>query len=292
MLNRIKAELLNFGLKFMSVDEKIVRIFLEAAPSHVKDIVILPAIKSVMKQFLLKLKNKTSHGRIFNGTLNGVPVSVIRSFVGCPNMAITMECLKRTNAKIVIRIDYCGGLNVHNEEISVGDTIIPKSACGGDGTCLYYLNVYKQKQDTFSFISNPLNEIFTFYSGINTLPIFEPDDQLKNLLLQAGKSKHERYVKEANLYTIDALFCETTEVLSALKSIKIQAIDMESSILFLLGKLFNLNVASILAVSDLPGHPQHDLFKTNTIHPELENGLKRTMEILLDALPRIQKLLQ
>ncbi|MHA1687881.1 MAG: phosphorylase family protein [Promethearchaeota archaeon] len=292
MLNRIKAELLNFGLKFLSVDEKIVRIFLEAAPSRVKEIVILPAIKSVMKQFLLKLKNKTSHGRIFNGTLNGVPVSVIRSFVGCPNMAITMECLKRTKAKIVIRIDYCGGLNVHNEEIRVGDTIIPKSACSGDGTCLYYLNKYEEKHDTFSFISNPLYEVFTFYPGANTLAIFEPDEQLKTLLLQAGKSKYEQYVKEASLYTIDALFCETTEVLSELKSIKIQAIDMESSILFLLGKLFNLRVASILSISDLPGHPQYDLFKTNNIHPELENGFKRTMEILMDALPRIQKLLQ
>ena len=50
MLNRIKSELLNVGLKFINVDEKIVRMILETKPSNLNEIVILPAIKIVMKK--------------------------------------------------------------------------------------------------------------------------------------------------------------------------------------------------------------------------------------------------
>ncbi|GAF94799.1 unnamed protein product, partial [marine sediment metagenome] len=64
MLNRIKSELLNVGLKFISVDEKIVRMLLETSPSNVNEIVILPAIKIVMKKILQKLQNKRNYGRV------------------------------------------------------------------------------------------------------------------------------------------------------------------------------------------------------------------------------------
>ncbi len=52
MLNKIKSELLNLGLKFISVDEKIVRMILETSPSNVNVIVIVPAVKIVMQKIL------------------------------------------------------------------------------------------------------------------------------------------------------------------------------------------------------------------------------------------------
>jgi uridine phosphorylase len=93
MLNKIKSELLNLGLKFLSVDEKIVRMILETSPRNINEIVILPAIKLVMKKILRKLENKKTYGRVFNGELNNVKVSVIRSLVGAPNCAIALESL-------------------------------------------------------------------------------------------------------------------------------------------------------------------------------------------------------
>ena len=101
MLNRIKSELLNVGLKFISVDEKIVRMLLETGPSNINEIVILPAIKIVMKKILQKLQNKRIHGRVYNGELNNVRVSVIRSLIGAPNCAITVECLRRCKTKFI-----------------------------------------------------------------------------------------------------------------------------------------------------------------------------------------------
>ena len=102
MMDKIKNELLNLGLKFMSVDEKIVRMFLETSPSRINEIVILPAVKMVMKKIITKLQYKRVYGRVYNGTLNGVKVSVIRSLVGCPNCSIAVESLKRCKTKIII----------------------------------------------------------------------------------------------------------------------------------------------------------------------------------------------
>ena len=65
---------------------------------------------------------------------------------------------------------------------------------------------------------------------------------------------------------------------------------MENSILFLLGLLYNIKTASILSVSDLPGHEMYDLFKSNVIHPDMERGINNAISILIKALPKIKNL--
>ncbi len=84
------------------------------------------------------------------------------------------------------------------------------------------------------------------------------------------------------------MFCESLDFIRGLKSINIQAIDMESSILFLLGKLYNLKTASILSVTDLPGDSKYDLLVSKTIHPDMENGIDNAIRILIKALPKIK----
>jgi len=217
--------MLNLGLKFISVDDKVVRMILETSASNINEIVLMPAVKIVMKKLVKRLQNKIVHGRVYNGTLNGIKVSIIRSQVGCPNAALTIECLKRSKAKIVVRVDFCGGIYGENTTINIGDIVIPKSAYCGDGTSSEYLR--------------------------------------------------------ANQTLLNQLE-------STLNSINIKGIDMESSILFLLGQLYNLKVASILSVSDLPGDAKYDLLKSNEIHPDMETGIDNAIKILINTLPKIQ----
>lgn len=289
MLNKIKSEILNLGLKFISVDEKIVRLFLETNPSNVNEIVILPAVKMVMKKIIKQLQNKRVYGRVYNGTLNNVRVSVIRSLMGAPNCAITLECLKRCKTKSVIRIDFCGGLESTTHPINIGDILIPKLAYCDDGTCPQYIRKFPSIANEFDSINNPITRFQTLIAGNQTIFISKPDEKVKEILLTKGTSLFSGRVKEVNLWTTDALFCETMEFLRALESINIQAIDMESSILFLLGKIFNLKVGSILAVSDLPGHQKYDLLNSNEIHPDMENGIDKSIEILIKSLPKIKQ---
>ncbi len=291
MFNKIKSELLNFGMKFISVDEKLVRLFLETSPSNVGGIVILPATKMVMKKILNKLQEKRVHGRVYNGILNGVRVSVVRSLVGCPNCAVAIEALKRCNTKIVLRVDFCGGIISQTNSVSIGDIIIPKIAYCGDGTSPSYFLKYPAIVNQLNKISNPIMAYQNVITGNQVIFSVLPNEELKACYLEGNQNEIETNINEGDLWTTDALFCETYEFIKALRSINVNAVDMESSILFLLGKLFNIKTVSILSVSDLPGSDNYDLFKTNQIHPDMENGIDRAIKLLISKLPKIKSMI-
>ncbi|MHA2034797.1 MAG: phosphorylase family protein [Promethearchaeota archaeon] len=291
MLNKIKSELLNLGLKFISVDEKIVRMILETSPSNVNEIVILPAINFVMQKIVSKLKNKRVYGRVYNGELNNVKVSVIRSLVGAPNCAIALECLKRCKTKIIIRLDVCGGIENVGSKIKIGDILIPQIVYCDDGTSPQYIREHPSLVNGLESISNPLSKFQNLLTGNQTIYISQPHKELKNLLLEEGNSLFSNIVKQVKLWSTDGLFCESLDFIRALQSINIQAIDMESSILFLLGKLFNLKTASILSVTDLPGDLKYDLLTSKVIHPDMESGIDNTIKLLIYSLPKVNVLL-
>lgn len=290
MLNKIRSELLNFGMKFISVDEKVVRMILETSSSNINEIVILPAIKMVMKKLINKLQNKIRHGRVYNGKLNGIRVSIIRSQIGCPNISLVVESLRRSKAKVIIRVDLCGGIQDNSSDIELGDVIIPKLAYCDEGTTPQYIRTYPALINKLESVRNPLSVMQNLMTGNQTIYISKSNEILNEILLKEGASEFAN-IREVNLWTTDALFCETFELIRAIKSLGINAIDMESSILFLLGELFNLKTASILSVSDLPGHAQYDLLNSNEIHPNMEKGIDSTIKVLMKSLPRIKSVL-
>jgi len=288
MMEKIKNELLNLGLKFMSVDEKIVRMFLETSPSRINEIVILPAVKMVMKKIINKLQNKRVYGRVYNGNLNGVKVSVIRSLVGCPNCSIAVESLKRCKTKIIIRTDFCGGIENSTNNIQIGNLIVPKLAYCGDGTSAHYIMKNSKLLNQLESVTNPITKFREFFN--EKIFISKPDEDLSSLLIKEASSLIANDVKNVDLWTTDSLFCETEEFLEILRSVNVQGIDMESSILFLLGELYNIKTASILSVSDLPGNPTFDMFKSNEIHPNIVKGIDNAINIVIRSLPKIKDL--
>ena len=109
ILNKVKVGLLNVGLKYISVDEKLIRMFLGTSPSNLEKIVILPVAKMVFQKFITKMgRTVHRHGFVHNGMINGVRVSVIRCQIGSPFAAIMMECLHRAKVQKVIRCDFGG----------------------------------------------------------------------------------------------------------------------------------------------------------------------------------------
>jgi purine-nucleoside phosphorylase len=279
-------ELLNFGLKFISVDEKLVRLFLETKPSNINETVILPASKMVMKKLISKIKNKRKYGKVYNGILNGIKVSIILSHIGAPNTAIIIECLKRSKAKRVIRVDFCGGIESKERSIEIGDILIPKIAYCGDGTSAQYLLKNSGRASQFDSIKNPLSKYQEIITGSQEIFAIEPALELKELVLKEGRDLFNDKVKEIDLWTTDALFCETFDFIKALRTINVEGIDMETSILFLLGKLYNLKTLSILSVSDIPGS-EYDITKSNQIHPDMEKGINLAIKLVETLLPKI-----
>jgi purine-nucleoside phosphorylase len=199
--------------------------------------------------------------------------------------------LKRCKTKIIIRTDFCGGIENLNNNIQIGDVIIPKIAYCGDGTSPQYIMKYAELSSQLESIPNPISKMQPLITGHNTIFISKPNEELNDLMFNESKSLFPSQAKEVDIWTTDALFCETYDFINALSSINIEAIDMESSILFLLGKLYNLKTISLLSISDLPGNSKYDIFSSNEIHPDMEKGIDNAIKVLMNSLPKIKPLL-
>lgn len=241
-----------------------------------------------MKKILQKLQNKRNYGRVYNGEINNIKVSVIRSLVGAPNCAMTVECLKRCKTKIIVRLDACGGIERPDMKVDIGNILIPKLAFCDDGTSPQYIRENPSLANDLKSISNPFAKFQNLLTGNQNIFISRPNSDLNEIFVGSGSSLFPNKILTGDIWTTDALFCESLDFIRALQSINIQGVDMESSILFLLGKLYNLKVASILSVTDLPGHLKYDLLHSKEIHPEMETGVDNAIKVLMNGLPQIK----
>jgi len=263
MLNKAKIGLLNLGLKLVSVDEKLVRMFLETFPKNLREIVILPVTKIAMKEFVNRMGDShQQHGLVHNGTISGVPVSTIRCQMGAPYAAIVMECLKRSGVKKVIRCDYAGSIS---DSVDIGDLIVPELALGGEGTTTNYVSPGEQTGQ------------FPTFSGSHAITT--------NLFSSAIELKYTCH--KTKIISIDALFRETPDRISTWQAAGADAVDMETSAIYCLGNLFNIQTGAILAISDKPGS-EYDLFHSNKVHGSLEIALKTAVDVVAKALPKIK----
>jgi purine-nucleoside phosphorylase len=201
---------------------------------------------------------------------------------------MALECLRRCKTKIVIRIDFCGGIETLNAPISMGDILIPKLAYCDDGTSPHYIRTNPSLVNELDSINNPMSQYQNLITGNQINFISRPDKELKEILLEKGGSLFGKKVKEVALWTTDALFCETPEFVRSMQSINVECVDMESSILFLLGKLYNIKTTSVLSVSDIIGNPKYDLLTSKEIHPDMLNGIDNAIKLLINTLPKIK----
>src|SRR5450756_1337942 len=72
----------------------------------------------------------------YTGTLDGVPVSVTSTGIGCPSTAIAVEELCAIGADTFIRVGTSGGMQ---PEIVPGELAIITAAIRDEGTTLHYM---------------------------------------------------------------------------------------------------------------------------------------------------------
>jgi len=301
MLNRIKAGIGNLALKFISIEAKLSYMFLETFPKNIQPIVILPAVNTVMRYIVHKLKKRRIHGQVTNGILNNIKVSVIQTNMGSPGTAMIMEVLKNSNCKAVIRIDFCGGLKItleNNQSIdtglNIGSVVIPKTVFLTDGTSLQYL----QKNET-DLKDNPLIQ----KHDINSLetwkyPILNDNywsaDSPESIYAIFNNNIGEQNKRERQdiLWSSDALFCESPEAINTWRLHKCNSVDMESCAIYLLGALYKIQAISLLGVSDIVDVDELNLMKVNKIDPGILQSLEDVYHLLLKSLPEVNELVE
>ncbi len=216
--------------------------------------VILPATEYVIQQIIKQIKVK-KYGKTVKGIYNNVEISIIGSGMGAPVTAMVMEALKRTEVNYLIRLDYCGGLS---EDMEIGGIVLCSEAICGDGTTPHYLNSDSQ------YPSIPANSNLTS-------------------LIKDELDKQEIDYHQGPIWSHDALFREPLELLEKARSQGAIAIDMETSVVFTLGELFNIPTASILIITDKPSGAGIEGEKLS-MSPKIFQNLDRVAKIVLNVL--------
>jgi len=153
------------------------------------------------------------------GGLDGKRVSIGNGGRYAPDTAITTEILCGAGAESLIRVGSCGSLQDH---VKVGDLVIVTGALRGDGTSRYYV------AENFSTVADPS-------------------------VVAALKRAAEDLKVHCHLgwiFTTDALFQETPELIHQLNQQNVSSIDMVTSTFLTVAQVRGKKAGAVLAVSD------------------------------------------
>ncbi|MFH1504910.1 MAG: hypothetical protein ABIH08_05970 [Candidatus Omnitrophota bacterium] len=165
------------------------------------------------------VKNFTFLGYTFwTGFYKGKKVTVGNGGFFAPDSAFVTEMLCVGGINTFIRLGSCGALK---EEINVGDYILATDVIRGDGATRYYV-----EDDYISKVSEDLTV------------------SLGKAFSNAGK------VYKGGVWTTDALFKETKDIVNSFIQRGAIGVDMVTSPFVTIANLYNKKVAAILAVSD------------------------------------------
>ncbi|MBA3004945.1 MAG: nucleoside phosphorylase [Desulfurivibrio sp.] len=139
--------------------------------------------------------------------------------VGAPMAVICLEKLIALGARRIIVCGWCGSLQ---QDLGVGDLVLPTSAVSEEGTSVHYP------------VSGVIESSFRLRQG------------LKDFFSGTGKE-----LKEGMVWTTDALYRETREKVVRYGREGILAVDMEYSALMQVAAFRQVELAAVMLVSDL-----------------------------------------
>lgn len=169
------------------------------------------------------VENREFH--IYNGSYEDKPVAVCSTGIGCMSAAVAIEELTNIGCKYFIRVGTCGSLS---SEINPGDIIIVTGAIRGDGASKEYVPIeYPAVADYRTVIA-----------------------------LRNRAKKEDADYKLGIIRTHDAFYMESPfafgdykKRISVWAKAGTLAIENESSTLFVIGSLKNVQVGSILVAA-------------------------------------------
>jgi uridine phosphorylase len=185
---------------------------------------------------------------MYTGALDGKRVTVGNGGRYAPDTAITTEILCGAGAQALIRVGSCGSLQ---ENVSIGDLVIVTGALRGEGTSRYYV------AENFSTIAHP---------------------EIVDALKKAADSLNVRY-HLGWIFTTDALFQETPELIQQLSEQNLSSIDMVTSTFLTIAQVRGKKAGAVLAVSDECLHG-----KFGFRDPQFVEAEKKTIDVARKAL--------
>jgi purine-nucleoside phosphorylase len=143
-------------------------------------------------------------------------------YIGAPYGVVLLESLVAKGFSKILVLGWCGSVS---DEMNAGDIIIPSAAISDEGTSRNYTNI---------------DEHF---------PTIKPSASLSVVLADKLDEMGIGYVNRI-IWTTDAIFRETPEKVEFFRQKGACAVEMECSALFAAARYRNVEIASLLVVSD------------------------------------------
>jgi uridine phosphorylase len=205
------------------------------------------------------LLNERREYRLYQGTFQGLAVTVCSHGVGAPGAAIAFEELIAAGAKQIIRVGTCGGLQ---PDVQSGDLVIVTAAVQNTGY------------------------------GRETVPPGYPAAADAELLLALrDRATHYNHPHHTGIViTRDNFYAGVTTVhtpdYQLLSAANVLAVEMECAALFIVGSLRGVATAAILAVDGnvLSGGESMDTYQPN--RQVVAAAVEVEIQVALEALQR------
>ncbi|MCP4231815.1 MAG: purine-nucleoside phosphorylase [bacterium] len=188
--------------------------------TKVEPIVLMPVTDRKEKLLLKAGRKAKTKGKVTSVKFGGKRVSIVNSGIGTPAMEGKALGAIGAGARVIIRVDVCGGLK---SGMDVGELFVAENARAFDGAT-------KSITELTDFAASPLL-------------LEKADEALKGLI------RGIRYHK-GRIATVDVFFGQTREMLEAWAE-DCPAVDMESSMLYHLAEKTGIHAISIMAISDI-----------------------------------------
>lgn len=197
----------------------------------------------------------------YTGYLKGEKVSVMSTGMGAPAMAIGIEELATTNAKVVIRVGTTGALQ---RSLKLGDSVIVTAAVRMDGTTSQYII------PEFPAVAD-----------------FQTVDALVKAARQINNPFHVGTVLSTDSYYGRAFDVERHRYLEGqLIKAGVLAVEMEIGALYITGTIKGLRTGAVLTVREELTEAGEYLQAGEKFERGLENSIKiavKAIEILIEG---------
>ncbi|UCE10280.1 MAG: hypothetical protein JSW61_15120 [Candidatus Thorarchaeota archaeon] len=250
--DRIKAKVASRLMTKMSRDERIVRVLLGAKREDIPERLLLVSTSFILDRAKSLISKTKVVGRVTTGEFGHSRIGIVDIGMGTPSAAMMMEAVVRTDAEVLLRADFCGGLE---EDHSVGDAFIAEKAIVGDGSGATYFGA---------------EAVVGAHEGLT--------EYIKDILGEMKLTQHA-----GTIWTTDILMKQTKELLSEWVQKGASAVDMESTAILGIAEVEGVPAASLNCISDLPLHGRGP-FDSDTVDPNLLTGTDRIIQAGLKSL--------
>jgi purine-nucleoside phosphorylase len=225
--------ILNGNRQFGTKPINICRSSFNCGPDAIqRDVIIAPAWKPELFNDFVDDISQITDGifKLWNLTIKNKKVTYLLTGIGAPNVMEAVLALGCTSCKNIIFIGSVGGLD---ENLKIGEIIVPEYSICGDGACRYLTNKKVKENDCFGEKYYPNKELYNI--------IVNKTDEItksNNVNWHVGKN--------FSIDTVIAQFVHIDEIIA----MGCNCIEMETAVLFKSAQICNIKAGAIFSISD------------------------------------------